>query len=846
MCQIFHAGGGPDTCAQNTGSYSGIFDSYSYGAGTGYTTVSIARGAQTRSQTLDGLGRVTSVTTPENGSTSPGTTTYVYDYYAPGGCPGWQFEYGHLMLAITPTGTMCYVYNDGGLGRVTDIGISGAANSYCKRFRYDSASNGIVTQPSGSTISNAAGRLVEAETDNCSNSQYTVITDEWFSYDKNGRVTDIWEKTPHSGQYYHSIATFFENGQVKTLQLAIPSLYTLTYTLDGEGRWNSLTDTTTSQNIVTGATFYPAANPAVISLTGTTADNDSYTIDPNTGRINQFVFTVGSTPKNLTGVLSWNKSGTLGTVAITDGFNLGGTQTCLSNASSALGYGYDDLNRLVEFDCGSGHWGQQYSYDQYDNLTKTVISGRSGSTWNPTYSQTTNHYGCGGCTTDAAGDVTNDGNNVYGWTPDSKLAWTASSGTPTCGSSGECITYDAFGRMVENSSGGSYNELWYTQLGTPIQMAGSVIDFGYFPTPEGGTAIINGNSSSYGYMHKDWLGSARVVSSITGRTATVDQAFTPYGEIYDQFGSNNSPYDMFAGTTQNFDPGVMWDTPNRELSVVGRWLSPDPAGQGWNQYAYATNPLSFTDPLGLYVGGPGSGGCTIDGCGTNASGGGGGVTAPGGSPSYYFEGFPISAGVFQQLTQFGQGQTSFSGNTSDLGIIINTYSYVPPVGTAAFNGLPAFLLQSALIGVDFIPSPANNSSSWGWDFTQAFFGGLVSSAGWKGVYHSVTDEGGCDRLMFETFAGDFNPLPDESASSSDVAEVGPKAVAQAGRTAATTYSIYQGLSVPLRSSVYRGLQSSTLSYASAAEEAAPYLLVGYATGHSVLTAGSAAYNGECH
>ena len=44
---------------------------------------------------------------------------------------------------------------------------------------------------------------------------------------------------------------------------------------------------------------------------------------------------------------------------------------------------------------------------------------------------------------------------------------------------------------------------------------------------------------------------------------------------------------------------MIGDTPNRELSVVGRWLSPDPAASGWNQYAYATNPNSFADPSGL-------------------------------------------------------------------------------------------------------------------------------------------------------------------------------------------------------------------------------------------------------
>ena len=52
---------------------------------------------------------------------------------------------------------------------------------------------------------------------------------------------------------------------------------------------------------------------------------------------------------------------------------------------------------------------------------------------------------------------------------------------------------------------------------------------------------------------------------------------------------------MFAGLRSILDNGVMWDTPNRELSSVGRWLSPDPAGlsavdpsnpQSWNRYVY--------------------------------------------------------------------------------------------------------------------------------------------------------------------------------------------------------------------------------------------------------------------
>jgi hypothetical protein len=44
-----------------------------------------------------------------------------------------------------------------------------------------------------------------------------------------------------------------------------------------------------------------------------------------------------------------------------------------------------------------------------------------------------------------------------------------------------------------------------------------------------------------------------------------------------------------------------FDADNREYNgaAQGRWISPDPAGTGWNQYAYSTNPNSMIDPSGL-------------------------------------------------------------------------------------------------------------------------------------------------------------------------------------------------------------------------------------------------------
>jgi RHS repeat-associated protein len=577
-------------CNQNTGSANGATDAYTYTQGTGYTETAVVRGGsggQQRTTYFDALGRVYETITPEGG-----TWRYYFDTYS--SCPtNYKGAVGQLSAIADPDGNLiCYAYDS--LNRISGVNANGTT---CRHFFYDTTYG---TLPSGvSTPTNTLGRIAEASTDNCSGS---LITDEWFSYDKDGRELNQWQSTPHSTQYYQSTATFYANGAVNTVQLASPSFYTMTWGLDGEGRWNTLANTTASQNIVTGATFYPAYNPATISLTGATPDTDAYTFDPNTGKVTQVVFTVGATPVTETLALSWNANRTLGQVQITDNFNTGGSMTCYSNSSGSLGYGYDDWARLNEFDCGSGNWGQQYAYDIYDNLTKTVLSGRTGTTWNPGYPSLNQ---CSGCSFDANGNTTSDGSgsNHWTWNEFSKMKSWASSGTPTCGTSGKCITYDAFGRMVEYSSGTTWKEVFYTQAGT-VNMSGTTINYAQWAAPEGGTGLVVGTNGEY-YLHKDWLGNARLVTTVPGRSVYADRAFTPYGEIFNSYGTSNARHDIFAGMTDVFNQGVQWDTPNRELSVVGRWLSPDPAGAGWNRYAYVTNPNSETDPLGLAGGGCG-------------------------------------------------------------------------------------------------------------------------------------------------------------------------------------------------------------------------------------------------
>jgi hypothetical protein len=139
--------------------------------------------------------------------------------------------------------------------------------------------------------------------------------------------------------------------------------------------------------------------------------------------------------------------------------------------------------------------------------------------------------------------------------------------------------------------------------------------------------------------------------------------------------------------------------------MLGRWLSPDPAGVGWNQYAYTTNPNSFIDPIGLAAGGcmaaphfgtgphanvggtitsctgggSGDGGCSIDGgvavscgsglVGSSGSGGEAGVPCPSNSCNGYVNGqyFEFIAGAggaqgYVTENDISQGLYEIDGN----------------------------------------------------------------------------------------------------------------------------------------------------------------------------------------
>ena len=638
VCEITSAAGS-GSCKQSV-AQTGFWTTYTYDALGDITAVSQnaqSSSPQSRTFTYDGLGRLLSESNPESGK-----TTYVYDTDTTCG----TFA-GSLVRTTDAVGNViCFGWDV--LHRETSVTYNSGsykATTPTKCFVYDSAT------VDGSAMPYPKTRIAEAYTTTSSTCpSSTKTTDLGFGYSQRGEVTDVYESTPHSGGYYHTTAAYWQNGIIESLT-GVPGessfAFGLTWTQKGlpESSISGTLETVTqgsAGNSVVSYVGYDAANQ-VNAVTYGSGDNDAYTYDPNTDRMTQYQFNVGSTVQTVAGTLTWNANGTLSSLGIVDPFNSADAQTC--------NFFHDDLARLAgkdsagnTVDCGST-WKQAFTLDAYGNISKTGSSSFAAS-----YNSNNRISSVGTCTPvyDLNGNLQSDCsyNYTYTWDADGNLA-TVNNGTATT------LVYDAFDRMVEKQSGTTYTEVLYSPIGKQAIMDGQTRLTDYLPLPGGGFAVYDSVLGNY-YRHADHLGSARFAST-TSRTMLYDRAFAPYGESYASAGSTSDL--TFTGQNQTTVSGLYDFLYRRYHPVQGRWISPDPAGmsavnpanpQSWNRYAYVSNnPLAIVDPQGLDgcddfgdCGGDGGGDpCDWGGCDGGGWGGGGW-----GGPPIVVQGGPVYGG----------------------------------------------------------------------------------------------------------------------------------------------------------------------------------------------------------
>ena len=168
------------------------------------------------------------------------------------------------------------------------------------------------------------------------------------------------------------------------------------------------------------------------------------------------------------------------------------------------------------------------------------------------------------------------------------------------------LTYDALGRMVEQSVGSANSQIVYGPLGGKLALMNSgSLTKAFVPLPGGATAVYTSSGLAY-YRHSDHLGSSRLSSTPT-QTVYSGTAYSPFGEPYASTGAIDP---SFTGQNQDTTSGL-YDFLFREQDPnQGRWNQPDPAGlaavspsnpQSWNRYAYlVNNPLAAVDRFGLF------------------------------------------------------------------------------------------------------------------------------------------------------------------------------------------------------------------------------------------------------
>jgi RHS repeat-associated protein len=598
-------------CGQNS-SYTGYLTKYTYNGGGLLTQVQqnsqpSSSGVQTRTVAYDGLGRTTSETIPEwsAGTGSAGTTYYYYDS-ATSSCSG--ASTGDLIEKKDNIGNVtCFTYDL--LHRPTSSQV--VSGSYATVTPATVAVYDAATY-SGTAMQNAKGQVAEAYTCTtltCS----SKLTDTFFSISPvttgstaGGVQSEIWESTPHSGGYFLTKDTYFPNGSVGAISaslggssIGIPSL---TYGVDGEGRLYSATDSTNSLNLVTATAYNSASSPISITYgnagTGSGNDVDSFTYDSNTYRPTNLTYTVkpSSGSYTVSASLTWNANWSLQQMAYTDGSPSPLSQTC--------NYSADDLSRIASVNCGSSTWEQNFSYDPFGNINKSVPGGATGIPYTAAYNTTTNQVSSGVTPT-----PTYDANGNQLTSTPATLTWNALNLPITVNST--TATYDAMGRMVEKGVGGTYTQFVYRPSGAMLAVYSGSLTKGTIPLPGGSAAVYNAIGLNY-IRHKDWLGSSRLTTT-WAHAVYSKEAYAPFGETYNEAGT---PDRSFTGQDQNVATGAggngAYDFLFRKYDPsAGRWLSPDPAGwssvseadpQSLNRYAYVENqPMNATDPNGLML-----------------------------------------------------------------------------------------------------------------------------------------------------------------------------------------------------------------------------------------------------
>ncbi len=592
-----HYAGGtqPVPWGSNSTSTGTVTTSYN-----GATTTVTDEAGNAHVNTVDGLGRLTSVQ-EANGT----TTTYVYDALnnLTGVSMGGQIRvFGYsslsrLLSAQNPeSGTINYAYDaNGNLTGKTD------ARSVSATMTYDGL-NRIKTK----TYSDGTPAVTYTydQTGDAKGTLYSVVSgadSTVYTHDAVGRAVTSTQTTANTAyqlfKYVYSLSDQLQ-------QLTYPSGRSVSYGFDSADRVTTVAGALNGQSTpyTASAIAYTAAGG--FSSVPLAKITESYSWND---RLQQTGITAGSLltlhfyPCDNGQTACSNNNGNIWRENIQ---NVG-----LPKAGVTQAYGYDNLNRLTASSEGvtpntTGNWNRTYGYDIYGNGWASANSVLYLDPTTPTVStnfDANNRLLVDNASYDSAGNQKAIAGFTNTFDAENRLATSTLNGVTTT------YTYDGEGRRVQKATGSSTTTYVYDAQGQ------LTAEYATAPPPAPCATC---------YLTADHLGSTRMVTDGNGNPVSCHD-YVPFGEeIPAGVGSRSSLYyppsplaindtvtEKFTGKERDQETGLDYFGARYLSSPQGRWTSPDWSEkpqpvpyadlkdpQTLNLYAYVrNNPLSRSD-----------------------------------------------------------------------------------------------------------------------------------------------------------------------------------------------------------------------------------------------------------
>ncbi|PYV68464.1 MAG: hypothetical protein DMG96_36360 [Acidobacteria bacterium] len=546
----------------------------------------VQNGSHQRYFTYNSLSQLTSASNPESGA-------IFYSYDANGNLTT------KAAFAPNQTGTV-YLYTSYGYDalnrKIWKVYSDSEPNV---QFSYDQSSvlNGVA-------VSNPIGRLTAKNT----NTSGTYPTSSvYFAYDQMGRVLSYFQcvlNCATSG--WEMFYTYDLLGNVTSYTNGLGTTFTQHF--DNAGRLyqitSSLSDPAHPSPLATvdsSVGFWPNGALRKVALGNGLYETAAYNSRSQPCRVN-----VNSTATYT--LTQCNDSLPGGNVQdFNYGFNFGSSNNGNVASWSATGnqnfnrsYTHDALNRLATLSATSdptGCNGLSWTYDAWGNRTDQTVTAGSCNTFHATVNTANqlldpvnNKYQY-----DAAGNMTHDASHTYFYDAENRLAQV--DGTyGNCSTATACYLYDADGKRVQKVTGATQTIYLYDLSGKVInELDGNNVALANYIYFNGSLLAEYKGATTY-FVHKDHLGSTRLVTGLTNPASPVDNLdYLPFGE---QVAGGSATTHKFTAKERDSDSWLDNFGSRYMSNSMGRFMSPDWA-RGISPIPYAD--ISDPQTLSLYA-----------------------------------------------------------------------------------------------------------------------------------------------------------------------------------------------------------------------------------------------------